>query len=72
MAKEKAQKTEKKGKGEKKGKPAYRVSKIYEVSGDSLKRKNQYCPKCGPGTFLANHSNRSSCGKCGYAEMKKA
>ena len=28
------------------------------------------CPKCGPGTRLAEHANRNSCGKCGYTEMK--
>jgi small subunit ribosomal protein S27Ae len=28
------------------------------------------CPKCGPGTRLAEHANRRSCGKCGYFEKK--
>lgn len=42
--------------------------KIYEV-GDSLSRKTKFCPKCGPGVFLAKHSNRLSCGKCGYTEF---
>jgi len=28
------------------------------------------CPKCGPGHRLADHKNRSSCGKCGYYEKK--
>ncbi|MEM0201740.1 MAG: hypothetical protein QXR73_00995 [Candidatus Micrarchaeaceae archaeon] len=26
------------------------------------------CPKCG--TRMANHSDRYSCGKCGYTEFK--
>ncbi len=43
--------------------------KLYDTKG-GLKRKNKSCPKCGPGYFLAEHSNRISCGKCGYAEMK--
>lgn len=34
------------------------------------KVKNKSCPKCGPGTFLANHKDRDSCGKCGYTEKK--
>lgn len=42
------------------------VWKIY----DKAKPKNKSCPKCGPGVFLAEHQNRISCGKCGYAEMK--
>jgi len=29
------------------------------------------CPKCGPGIRLAEHSDRYSCGKCGYFEKKK-
>lgn len=48
---------------------AMQVWKLYEAKG-SLKRKNKSCPKCGPGVFLAEHKNRISCGKCGYAEMK--
>ncbi len=27
------------------------------------------CPRCGAGTFLAEHKNRTACGKCGYAEV---
>ena len=46
-----------------------RAHKPYEVQGDSIKRKNQTCPKCGPGSFLANHKNRKTCGKCGYTEF---
>ena len=44
----------------------------YVISGDSLERKNKFCPKCGPGFFLANHKNRLTCGKCGYVEFKKS
>ena len=25
-----------------------------------------FCPKCGPGIFLAMHKDRQTCGKCGY------
>ena len=32
--------------------------------------KKLTCPKCGPGIFLANHSDRLYCGKCKYVEMK--
>lgn len=40
----------------------------YEVSGDTLKRKQSFCPKCGPGVFMAAHKDRKTCGKCGYME----
>lgn len=37
----------------------------YKVSGDKVERE-QSCPRCGPGHFLAKHKNRSTCGNCGY------
>ncbi len=43
-----------------------RVVKMNEMY-DQGKAKNQTCPKCGPGVFMANHGNRNSCGKCGYS-----
>jgi ubiquitin-small subunit ribosomal protein S27Ae len=43
---------------------------LYEVSGDALSRTHKSCPKCGPGTFLAEHADRRSCGRCGYSESK--
>jgi small subunit ribosomal protein S27Ae len=45
-----------------------KVSKNYQVSGSELKHKNKFCPKCGPGVFLAQHKNRLTCGKCHYME----
>ncbi len=46
------------------------ASKFYDSSGNKLKRTRQICPRCGDGTFLAEHSDRRSCGKCGYTEFK--
>jgi len=43
---------------------------LYETKGDTLTRTHKSCPKCGPGTFLAEHANRRSCGRCGYSESK--
>ncbi len=43
---------------------------LYEVKGDALSRTHKSCPKCGPGTFLAEHADRRSCGRCGYSESK--
>ncbi len=46
------------------------IYKLYDVS-DGVKRKNQFCPKCGVGVFMSAHKDRNSCGKCGYTEFKK-
>lgn len=58
---------DKKGAAVPKGKQ-YNMYKIYEVSGNSLKRKNKTCPKCS--VFMAAHKDRWTCGKCGYMEKK--
>ena len=41
-------------------------SSLYSLEDGKLVRKNETCPKCGPGVFMANHSNRKSCGRCGF------
>jgi len=43
---------------------------LYNVTGGALTRTHRACPKCGPGTYLAEHSNRRSCGRCGFSEPK--
>ena len=58
-------------KEEKKKKPANKVYTKYKVSGDSLERINKTCPKCGSAVFMAEHKDRTTCGKCSYTEMKK-
>ncbi len=40
----------------------------YAVEDGNLVRKSEFCPQCGPGVFLASHSDRKSCGRCGYTE----
>ena len=45
---------------------------LYSVKGEQLTRSHKFCPKCGPGIFLAEHRDRRSCGRCGYAESKGA
>jgi small subunit ribosomal protein S27Ae len=57
---------EKKGKKPHKNKPTSKKYALYDSSG---KKKNKSCPRCGPGTFLANHKNRLYCGKCHYTEF---
>lgn len=43
---------------------------LYKVEGDKLNRDARFCPKCGPGIFMAKHPDRETCGKCGYMEKK--
>ena len=57
-------------KGGAKKKPGSQLWKVYEVQGDKLVRKNKFSPK-SPGDFMANHSDRTVCGKTGYTEFKK-
>lgn len=63
----------KSGKEEKKQKSTKKPSQLwnlYEVQGDKLVRKNRFSPK-SPGDFMANHKDRTVCGKTGYTEYKK-
>lgn len=38
---------------------------------DGAKPKNKSCPKCGTGTMMAAHKDRTTCGKCHYTEFTK-
>jgi ubiquitin-small subunit ribosomal protein S27Ae len=67
MAKKK--KVEKKGKKPHKNKPTSKKYKKYTIEGDTIK-KAKSCPRCGPGVFLMDTSNRLYCGKCRYTEFK--
>ena len=42
---------------------------LYEKKGEGIERKNKSCPKCGQGTFMAKHKDRSYCGFCHYTEF---
>ncbi len=46
-----------------------KVVKIHEKY-DQGTLKSKSCPKCGPGVLMAEHGNRTHCGKCGYTEFK--
>jgi small subunit ribosomal protein S27Ae len=61
----------KKGGKEKKASGAARSRiKLYKVNGEKLERQSKFCPKCGPGIFMANHKDRYTCGACKYMEKK--
>ncbi|HJL60021.1 MAG TPA: 30S ribosomal protein S27ae [Candidatus Thalassarchaeaceae archaeon] len=45
-------------------------SSLYTVDNGKLVRKNEACPRCGPGVFMAKHSNRTTCGRCGWDASK--
>ncbi len=47
-----------------------KTSDLYEVKNGKLVRKNPLCPRCGPGTFMADHGDRFTCGRCGYTKWK--
>jgi len=55
----------------KKKKAGKKLSSLYTMSGNAITRKNKFCPKCGPGMFMATHKDRVVCGKCGYTEFVK-
>lgn len=54
-----------------KKKKTNKVYKAYKIEGDKAVRQRKSCPKCGSGVFLAQHKERSTCGKCGYTEFSK-
>ncbi len=50
---------------------AVRRGSYFTVEGTKVSTAKKYCPRCGPGVMMADHKDRSSCGKCGYTEFKK-
>lgn len=34
----------------------------------NIQERPKSCPMCGAGTYLAQHGDRVSCGKCGYTK----
>lgn len=44
---------------------------LYTLDAGTLKRERRFCPRCGPGVFLAEHADRYTCGRCRYTEFKK-
>ncbi|MBU0760420.1 MAG: 30S ribosomal protein S27ae [Nanoarchaeota archaeon] len=66
MAKAKGgSKKDRKGKKPHKNKKTSKKYSHYENG----KTNKKHCPRCGPGTFLADNKNRIYCGKCHYTEF---
>jgi len=59
----------------KKKKVKLAVLKFYKVdASDKVTRLRKECPAatCGPGVFMANHQNRTYCGRCGVTYLLKS
>ena len=70
--KKKAYTTPKK-KAHKKKKVKLAALNIYKVDkSGKVNRTKRVCEKCGPGTFMAKHTNRFYCGKCFATVLTKA
>ncbi|MDD1671650.1 MAG: 30S ribosomal protein S27ae [Methanomicrobiales archaeon] len=50
---------------------AEKRSAYYTIKDGKAIPQRKSCPRCGTGVFLAEHTDRLSCGKCGYTEFKK-
>ena len=71
--KPKEKKTEKKGKRIRTGRKHQKTDtyKFYKIEDGKLKRIKKPCPRCGPGTWLAEHKGRLYCGRCSYTIFEK-
>lgn len=47
-----------------------KLSSFYVIKGERAERIRRFCSKCGPGYFMAEHSDRFVCGNCGYTVQK--
>ena len=74
-----AKKSSKKGIKEKKGKRVrtgrkhenINVYKFYKIEDGKAVNNKKHCPRCGPGTWLAEHKGRKYCGRCSYTIFEK-
>ncbi|MBI4021412.1 MAG: 30S ribosomal protein S27ae [Candidatus Aenigmarchaeota archaeon] len=71
---EEKKKKERTGKRKRTGRKHSKVSMtaFYAIVGEKLERKKKSCPRCGAGTYLAQHKSRLTCGKCEYTEFDRA
>ncbi len=69
--KKKEKKSQKERPRSKKKHAKTQIWKLYSVKDGGVVRKNEPCPRCGPGTFLAKFQNRKYCGKCGWGLIQE-
>ncbi|MDD1717328.1 MAG: 30S ribosomal protein S27ae [Methanoregulaceae archaeon] len=48
-----------------------RRASCYTLEGGKVVLAKKFCPRCGLGVVMAEHNDRTACGKCGYTEFKK-
>ena len=44
----------------------------YKLEGAKIVRVKKACPRCGAGTFMAKHKDRTFCGQCHYTVFNEA
>ena len=71
LEKKKEKKSQKERPKSKKKHTKIQAWKLYKIEGGKAVRKNEPCPRCGAGTFLASYKNRTYCGKCGWSKIKQ-
>jgi len=47
------------------------IASYYKIEGDKASRTKKICSRCGKGTFMAQHKDRYTCGKCGLTEFNQ-
>ncbi len=47
------------------------IYKFYSIEGNKIERKRKECPRCLNATFMGEHKDRFTCGRCRFTEMKK-
>ena len=67
----KPQKVEK-AKPEKKKKEEKGIHALYKIENGKATRLRPTCERCGTGYFMADHSDRYTCGHCGFTRYKRS
>ena len=59
----------KKGKKKRKPKEPSKRWQKYKITDGKIELTHRFCPRCGPGIFLAKSKDRLYCGRCYYTEF---